>query len=303
MKKLSVVISAFNEEKKIQACLESAKFADEIIFVDNSSTDKTLEIAKKYTKKVYIQKNNPAKIDLQKNFGIEKATGDWILILDSDEVITQELSQAIQQVMKSKEPADGYFIPRKNIIFGKWIQHSGWYPDYQLRLFLKGKGRYQQQHYHEPITVEGETEELKENLLHYNYESIRQFLHKSFQVYAPNESENFLRKGYVFDYKDAVRFPLNEFISRYFARNGYKDGYHGLMLSLLMAVYYFAIFCYLWEKEKFVDKNMHDLEFFENTLQKSNDDIRFWLDKEKIEEEENAVKRGLLIIKRKLHKL
>ena len=142
MVKISIVISAFNEEKKIRGCLESASFADEIIFIDNSSTDKTVEIAKKYTKKVYTQKNDPAKIDLQKNFGIEKAAGDWIFVLDGDEEITPELKKEIEHIISPStplrtEPVNGFWIPRKNIIFDKWIQHSGWYTDYQLRLFRK----------------------------------------------------------------------------------------------------------------------------------------------------------------------
>jgi len=303
MAKLSVVISAFNEEKKIKVCLESVKWADEIIFIDNNSTDQTRAIAQKYTKKIYTQKNNPANIDLQKNTGISKATGDWILVLDGDEAVTPELAQEIQSICHSeiKLDANGYWIPRKNIIFGKWIEHSGWYPDYQLRLFRRGHGKYEKQHYHEPLTVLGKTAYLHMDLLHANYENVGQFLYKHLQVYAQNEADELLRKNYIFDPADAIRFPLREFLSRYFARDGYKDGFHGLVLSLLMAIYHFAIFVYLWEKEKFTDTNTSTLEFLNKELQKNHKEMTFWLKKKKIEEEKNIVKKLQLQIKNKLH--
>jgi glycosyltransferase involved in cell wall biosynthesis len=301
MAKLSIVISAFNEQKKIRACLESVKFADEIIFLDNSSTDKTSKIAKEFTKKIFVQKNEPTKIDLQKNFGIEKATGDWIFILDADELVTAELAKELKDILKhDPEGINGFWVPRQNTIFGKWMQHSGWYPDYQLRLFRKGKGKYEKTHYHEPIAVKGETGKLAEHLVHLNYEHVGQFLYKCLQVYAPNEAEELVRKGYVFSYRDAIRLPLKEFLSRYFAREGYKDGFHGLMLSLLMAVYHFAIFAYLWEKKNFVDEKFMDREGFENEVKEASRELRYWVNKKKIEEEKVFLKKVGLKIKRKL---
>lgn len=300
MVKFSVVISAFNEETKLEKCLKSVTWADEIIVVDHSSTDNSLEVAKKYTKKVYIQKNDPKKIDLQKNFGIQKATGDWIFILDADEVITNELKEEIMQAISNKE-IDGFWIPRKNIIFNKWIQYTGWYPDYQLRLFRKGLGKYEKEHYHEPITVKGSTAKLKEHIIHYNYENIAQFLSKNLEVYARNESEELARNGYEFNYKDAIRFPLKEFTSRYFARQGYKDGLHGLILSLLMAFDHFTIFLYLWEKSKFIEVAQEEMEKgfseFSPTIKK---EVDYWQYSKKIEGEKDNLKRVVLRIKRKL---
>jgi glycosyltransferase involved in cell wall biosynthesis len=264
MSKLSVVISAYNEEKKIEACLQSVKgFADEILVIDNSSTDNTASVAKKYTTKVYQQKNNPEKIDIQKNFGFSKATGDWILSLDADERVTQELKDEIKEKLQdsdlqqvqakgfNNQEVSGYWIPRKNMIFGKWIQHTGWFPDNQLRLFQKGKGRYISQHVHEHITIEGTVGHLENMLLHEHYATISEFIFKM-MVYAPNEAKNTIAKGYTFSYLDALRFPSREFISRFFAREGYKDGLHGLVLSLLMAFYHEIVFVFLWEKEKYV---------------------------------------------------
>ena len=296
---LSIVISAYNEEKKIEACLKSATFADEIIFVDNSSTDRTVEIARRYTKKIYIQKNDPATIDLQKNFGIKKATGDWVFLLDADEEITPELQEEIKEAIR-KNTFDGFWVPRKNIIFGKWIQHAGWYPDPQLRLFRKGKGLYVKKHYHEPIALSGETGTLYQHILHHNYESMRQFLQKALLVYTPNEADELFEKGYVFDYRDSIRFPVKEFISRYFAREGYKDGLHGLVLSLLMAVYHFVIFCYLWEKNTFIEKKIR-LEKMQGEFYQAGKEISYWIAEKEIEEEKGALKKFGLQVKRKLH--
>ena len=302
MAKLSIVISAFNEQKKIKACLESAKFADEIIFIDNSSTDKTVKIAKEYTKKVYIQKNEPTKIDLQKNLGIQKATGDWIFILDADEIISSELAKELKALLKEdKVELNGFWIPRKNTIFGKWIEHSGWYPDPQLRLFKKGKGKYEKSHYHEPIAVTGATGRLSEHLIHYNYEHIGQFLYKNLQVYAVNEAEDLLRKGYIFSYGDAIRLPIKEFLSRYFAREGYKDGFHGLMLAILMGIYHFVIFAYIWEQKKFADETKQSLKDFEREAREAGNDLKYWISKRKVDEEKSILKKMGLKLKRKLH--
>ena len=124
---ISVVISAYNEEQNIKDCIESVvDFANEIIVVDNSSTDKTQEIAKKSGAVIYVQENDPKKIDLQKNFGFEKAKEEWILSLDADERLTPKLAQEITKTLSSDSHTSGYYIPRKNIIFGKWIKNSIW---------------------------------------------------------------------------------------------------------------------------------------------------------------------------------
>lgn len=285
MKKLSAVISVYNEEKRIEKCLTSLKFADEIILVDNGSTDKTVEKSKKYTSKIFSQKNDPSAIDLLKNFGFEKAAGEWILSVDADEEISIELSREIQKKLKENISNDvnGFWIPRKNFIFGKWIKHSGWYPDLQLRLFRKGKGRFIKKHVHEPIVLDGESDELKEPIIHKNYDTIDQFIKKTF-IYAPNEAEEIIKKGYKFSYFDAIYFPLKEFLSRFFARKGYRDGMHGLVLSIFMALYHFLVFTYIWERNNFKE---YDGENFmkdaEEEFKKSGKEFFYWISKEKVD--------------------
>lgn len=302
--KISVVISAYNEEKKIKDCLESVKWADEVIVVDGMSADSTAAIAKKHGAKVYTRENN-LMLNVNKNFGFGKATNDWILSLDADERITPELKEEINSLSAEARALDGqvsgYWIPRKNIIFGKWIEHTGWYPDHQLRLFRKGHGRFDEKHIHEMINLKGEAGYLKNHFIHYNYETVAQFLHKTMVIYAPNEASEKLRKGYVFNHMDFIRFPLSEFLKRFFAGKGYKDGFHGLMLSMLMGFYHFVIFLYIWEKKNFVepeDKNFP--HYLKEELKKSKKELTYWIDSRKIEQEKNMLKKSALKIKRKL---
>jgi glycosyltransferase involved in cell wall biosynthesis len=289
---ISVVISVFNGEKVLDECLRSVSWAYEIIVVDNSSTDKTSEIAKKYTDKIFTKPNN-LMLNVNKNFGFTKASGDWILSLDADEQITPELAGEIKsEIRNTKSETNGYWMPRKNIIFGKWMEHTGWYPDYQLRLFRKGKGKFPEEHVHEVVKIAGKIEHLKNHITHNNYESISQFLNKLATVYGPNEAEQLIKKGYVFDWRDAIRFPVKEFLSRFFAREGYRDGFHGLMLSLLMSFYHFIVFSYIWEKQKF--KQISDgaiLAETEREIVQSSKDIFFWFSKEKTKLMKNPFKK------------
>ncbi|MGA2911250.1 MAG: glycosyltransferase family 2 protein [Candidatus Levyibacteriota bacterium] len=306
MSKISAVISAFNEEKNIERCLKSLSFADEIIVVDNSSSDKTAEIAQKYTSKVFTQKNNPAEIDLQKNFGFEKATNEWILSIDADEEVSPALAEEIKNILKTKPSSianiNGFLIPRKNYMFGKWIkENTGWYPDYQLRFFRKGKGKYKNKAVHKDLSIEGETEKLKEHIIHHNYDSIEQYV-KKILIYAPNEAEEYLRGDYKFSYFDVIRFPLNDFMAWFFARKGYKDGFYGLVLALMQAFYHFLVFAFIWEKQGFKDYDKEDfLKDTENEFKKSGQEILYWISKEKLENIKNPIQRHLQRVSDKLH--
>lgn len=301
MSKLTVVISAFNEEKKIGECLASVKeWADEIVVVDNSSIDRTAVIAKKYTKKVYKQKNDPSKIDLQKNYGFSKAKGDWILSLDADERVSEALGFQIRSVIDADDKEfSGYWIPRKNVIFGKWIEHTGWYPDFQLRLFRRTKGSYVAEHVHEDLKLTGKTDKLTEPLLHENYETFSQFISKH-MIYASNEADFLLQKGYMVNPLDILRMPAKEFMSRYFMREGYKDGLHGLILSVLMAFYHVMIYVNAWEKKGFSEiQDEAMIESVEGEVTHIYKELGYWFLTEKMKRSGHV--KGLFIqIKRKL---
>lgn len=301
MQKLSVVISAFNEEEKIEKCLRSVEFADEIVVINNDSSDKTSELARKYTSSVYSQKNDPLLIDLQKNIGFKKAKYEFILSIDADEVVSEELKKEIQNILKGNKFKVGYFIPRKNIIFGKQIEHSGWYPDHQLRLFRKGKGEFKNDHVHEGIQVDGETEYLKEHIVHYNYESVLQFIQKNMITYAQNEANGLINKNYTLRPEDLIKIPTREFLSRFFARKGYKDGIHGLFLSLLMASSHLVVLALVWEKQGFKEvNNPNFLKEVVGELKKVQKDTNYWIHSVYIDETKNLIKKIHYKIRRKL---
>ena len=311
MNSLSVVISAFNEEERIKDCLESVKdLASEIIFVDNSSLDKTREIAKKYTDKIFTRKNN-LMLNVNKNYGFSKATGDWILSLDADERITPELEEEIKEKIGNSDPPTGggnsdvvgYWIPRKNIIFGKWIQHSIWWPDYQLRLFRRGKGRFPEKHVHEYLHVEGQTEKLQNPLEHLNYSTISQFIYKMDKIYTESEVEKIISSGKVLTWIDAIRFPVNDFLKTFFAQKGYKDGLHGLVLSMLQAMYQEVVFAKVWERQGFKEENnAHFLKDIYKECKKIIREFHYWSITSFLETSYNPLKRLFYRALRKFRK-
>lgn len=277
--KISIVISAYNEEKKIKDCLASVKnLADEIIFIDNSSVDKTAEIAEKYTSKVFTRPNDPVMLNRNKNFGFEKASGDWILSVDADERITLELAKEIRRKIVSFT-FNAYEIPRKNIIFGKWIKNSIWWPDFNLRLFRRGKGKFPLKHVHEKLEVIGGVGRLENPMIHFNYETVSQFLTKMDKTYTESETENFIKSGKSIYWHDAIRWPVNDFVKTFFFQRGYKDGLHGLVLSLLQAFYMLVFFIKVWEKkENFKDLTPNNfLQEVVKEFSKTAKDIRYWI--------------------------
>lgn len=275
MNKISVVISAYNEEGKIRGCLESVKFADEVIVVDNSSTDATAKIATTLGAKIFVRENN-LMLNVNKNFGFSKASNEWILNLDADERVSAELMQEIMDVVGRDSKFSAYSMPRKNIIFGKWIRHTGWYPDAQIRLFKKTNGKFPAKHVHEKLKVEGLTGELTNPLIHESYSSVREFLLKFFVIYAPNEADMLIEDHYTFKASDFIARPFSEFVKRFYHEKGYKDGLHGLVLSLLMSFYHFVVFCLVWEKKGFVNKSDDSREILRETLPKAAKELRYW---------------------------
>lgn len=298
MNKISVVITAFNEEKTLEDCLKSVKdWANEIVVVDNNSSDKTATIAKQYTAHVFHQENNPQNIDIQKNFGIKKASNEWVLILDADERVDKELKEEIDKIDES-EGINGYWIPRKNIIFGKWIEHTGWYPDRQLRLIKKDKGEYKKGVVHQHIALDGTTEVLTSHITHLNYVSISQFLERTIFLYTVSESKQLITDGYVFESKDLIVKPVQEFNKRYFLEKGYKDGIHGLVLSLLMGFYHFVIYLRAWEAGGFKEKD-NTLDVFGQSLKDAGREVNYWQNEMRIQDTKNPLKKGLYKVKRK----
>lgn len=280
--KLSIVISTYNRADSLERTLASlGSLAHEIVVIDNESTDDTGKVAEKFGAHVYRRPNN-LMLNVNKNFGIARATGDWILYLDDDEVVTEELSREIKTVIRNSNLVTrssdvvGYWIARKNIIFGRWIEHGIWWPDQQLRLFRKTHGKYPEKHVHEYIEVDGPTQTLSQPYIHYNYDSISQYLWKMQSIYTESEVNKHVSLGYRLDWKDTVRFPVSDFVKLYFAQGGYKDGLHGLVLALLQAFYSFIVFVKLWERDAYkpIGINMSQIE---SEYKKSRKEIRYWV--------------------------
>lgn len=288
METISIVLSVFNEEAKLARTLDSLAWADEIIVVDNYSTDKTADIAKRYGVTLYKEKNN-LMLNINKNLGFTKAKSDWILNLDGDEVVPPELAKEIKEKVVRPQIV-GYWIPRKNIIFGKWIAHGLWWPDKQLRLFKRGIGAFPCKHVHEHLVVDGSTAELSVPMVHYNYETVSQFIRKMDEIYTESEAGSHVAAGYRVIWKDAIRFPMSDFVKTYLAQGGYKDGFHGLVLSMLQAFYSFIVFVKLWEREKFTEQKF-SIEDAEKELVHARGEVCYWLLSVKIGETRDFIKK------------
>ena len=247
MKSLSVVIISYNEEQNIQGCLESARWADEIVVVDAFSTDNTPEICKEYTNKIY-QRPWPG-YGPQKNFGIRHASGDWIFVLDADERITPDLKQEVLDVLAhpGPEPVAAYEVPRRNHFFGQWVKRAGQYPDYQLRLIKNGKACYNDKKLHENLIVEGPISKLKYPLDHYSYYSVGDWLGKMNRYTSLMAEEQDNPKKRV---NAAALFfrPLGIFIKFYWLKRGYGEGIRGVIISVFASFFAFMKYAKIWEK-------------------------------------------------------
>jgi len=242
---LSVVMVTENEEERIRDALESVKGADEIIVVDAMSRDRTVEIAREYTAKVFLEEWKG--FSAQKNSAIQKAGGDWILLLDADERVTPELWDEITGVVRGKTGIRGYEIPRKSFFLGRWISHSGWWPDYTLRLFRRGTGRVSPRRVHERIDVDGPVGRLRSPLLHLTYQSISQFIRKA-DIYAGLSAREMAERGERFSITRLLFSPPATFIRMYIIQRGFLDGSHGFILAGLYSYYTFLKYARLWEE-------------------------------------------------------
>ena len=247
MNRLSVTIIAWNEEERLRACLESVAWADEIIVLDAESTDKTVQVARELTDKIWVRPW-PG-FAAQKNFALEQATGEWVLSLDADERVTPELRERIARIVREDGPADGYSIPRKNVFWGAWVRHGGLYPDYQLRLFRRAAGRFVESAVHESVQVEGRVEDLIEPMLHHSYRGLEDFVARS-NRYSTLAAHQIVARGGRCGPAELVLRPLGRFLSMYVLRAGFLDGWRGLVLAVLYANYVFLRTAKAWEARR-----------------------------------------------------
>jgi len=245
--KLSVTIITLNEEANIRRTLESVRWADEVIVLDSGSTDGTVAICREYTDKVLSQEW--LGFSGQKNAAIDRATGDWVLSLDADEPVDPSLAEEIKTIISSSDSSDGYLIPRKTFFLGKWIRHGGWYPDYNLRLFRRGKGRFEERAVHEAIKVQGRIGRTAHAIEHYAFPDLASYM-SSINKYSSLAVTVMSQQGivaYKAGWTNILLRPILTFIYKYLFRLGFLDGKHGLVLNLFHAYYVFAKYAKAWE--------------------------------------------------------
>jgi glycosyltransferase involved in cell wall biosynthesis len=228
---LTVIVITRNEAASIRACLETVAWADEIIVVDSGSTDATVEICREFTPHVHV--HDWPGFGRQKNRALGYASKDWVLSLDADERVTPELRQEIQAVLREGR-MDGYEIPRLSSFCGRYMRHSGWHPDYVLRLFKRGRGAFTDALVHEAVRMEGATGRLSNPLLHDSYRDFEDVLYK-LNTYSTAAAAMMRQSGKRGGLARALLHGLWSFIRTYFLRAGFLDGREGFMLAVLNA--------------------------------------------------------------------
>ena len=244
MSKLSAVLVTLNEEANVVDCFKSLSFADEIVVVDSQSVDSTVELARKFTDKVYqVRFEGYGKL---KNDATAKASCDWVLSIDADERVSPQLAEEIVAIVRASDSHSGYLIPRRTFFLGRWMMHGGWYPGHVLRLFRKDLGTFNDVLVHERVTVNGEVGKLKGDLLHYSDPNLKHYLAK-LDKFTSLSAQSLYEKGRRARVGDLLFRPVFMFLKMYFFKRGFLDGMQGLILSLLSAVHVLVKYAKLWE--------------------------------------------------------
>src|SRR5258706_10545525 len=244
--RISATIIVRNEEDNVAGVCETVAWADEIVIVDSDSTDKTVEIARRFTDKIFNREFKGYKD--KHEYADSQTTGDWIFWIDADERVTPELREAILS-LKSRsddELADGYKIARRTWYMGRWIKHSGWYPDYQMRLYRKDKSFWDGVAPHETARVNGQVETMDGELLHYTKRSLGEH-HRVTDSYATLAAEHLVEKGRTVGAFGMFSNAVAAFFRTYFLKQGFRDGVPGMIIAAFTAYGVFLKYAKVWE--------------------------------------------------------
>ena len=244
---LGVLLTTFNVEETLRACLESVKWADDILVVDSYSTDKTLEIAREYTD--HIVQHEYKNAAAQRNWALPQVKGDWVLVIDSDECLTPGLAARIQDILKNGSSCDGFRIKRMTIFFGKLIRHCGWHHQYVMRLWRNGKAEYQDRWVHAQAILDGEAGTIHDYILHDTFRDFDDYMER-FVRYTTWSSRDLYRKARKPSWVNLTLRPIWRFLRMYVFRHGFLDGKHGLILCTLAAFNVFAKYARLWDRRR-----------------------------------------------------
>jgi glycosyltransferase involved in cell wall biosynthesis len=236
---ISATIITFNEERNLPRAIESLRCCDEIVVVDSGSTDRTVEIAERYGARVL--EANWRGYAGQKNYASDQARHDWVLSLDADEALSEDLEGEIWALKKNGSVYDAYTVPRLAQYLGKWILHSGWYPDRKVRLFDRRKARWVGDYVHESVISDGRVGELQGNLLHYTCQSLSEHM-RTMNGYTTLAAEELVARGRKVSYGDLLLNPPWTFFRTYVLQRGFQDGVEGLAIAYMASLYTFLKF-------------------------------------------------------------
>jgi len=242
MQDLSVAIITQNEENNIRDCLESVKWASEIVVVDAFSEDKTAEICRCFTDKVFLKQWNG--FAEQKQYALDHCTSQWVLSIDADERVTAELREEILRLFEQELLFDGYYVARRSYFLGRWMRYGGWYPGYQLRLFRRDAARVSRARVHEGFIVTGKTGTLQHDLLHYSHSSLNESLQKLNRYTSLEALDVYTRKRVR--WYDFLLHPAGAFLKKYIVQKAVLEGMHGFLLSMITAFLKMVLYMKIW---------------------------------------------------------
>lgn len=245
---LSAAVITFNEEKNICRCLESLRWADEIIVVDSFSTDATVELSRRYTDRV-VQRAWPGHV-AQKQFALEQAAGDWIISLDADEELSAAAADDIRALLaRGPSAVAGCSFPRRSFYLGRWIRHGGWYPDRKLRLVRRGRARWTGDDPHDKLVVDGEVRNLSGRINHYVYRDISHQL-RTVDSFSRITAEQWRARGKRAGAAVMLGKTIGKFFETYVWKLGFLDGMPGFIIAVISSYYVFLKYAKLWELQR-----------------------------------------------------
>lgn len=245
--KISVLVPTFNEESHIRQCLELLTWADELVVVDSFSQDRTVELASEYATRVL--EHEYVNSATQKNWALPQLTHDWVLIVDADERVPEELRDEILDVLADPERLDGYRSYRQNHFLGRRVRYCGWQHDRVLRLFRKSLGRYQEREVHADVELDGRVGVLQNKLLHYTFTSFAQYMkkHERMTTWAAGDRA---RRTTRVRWPHLLLRPAFRFFKQYVLKRGFLDGHLGIIICSLAAFSVFMKYAKLWERQR-----------------------------------------------------
>lgn len=247
MSSISVAIAAHNEGHLLAAALRSVQpFAGEVIVVDGGSSDDTAEVAGRFGARVIVT-DNKLMLNVNKNIAIDAATGDWVLVLDPDERISPQLADELLAIAADAGAADGWWLPRRNHLFGRWIRSMGMYPDRQLRFFRRGSARFACQDIHEMVSLQGRSARARADMVHEPPQELWHYVHKR-NLYSEHRAQYLAERATPFRLRRLALRPVVAFLRTYFVRGGWREGVAGYVIAVSAAYGTFLQDAKLWQK-------------------------------------------------------